>query len=99
MAFVPVEAQSFASKRDWINRAPHVLTSHPLYRNTEHEGPDTGWRGEHFTALCFDQEGRRCRNGGDFTRAEERDAYPVWWIWPDQIPALLAPSRTGEAEE
>ncbi len=87
--FVPVAGQAFESKQDWIARASRVLTSHPEYHNTEHDGPAKGWRGNHFTALCYDQKGRRVRNGGDFRRAEEDDAYPVWWVWPDQIAAML----------
>lgn len=83
--FVPVEGQSFSSEQDWINRATRALTSHPDYHNTEHDGPAKGWRGRHFTAMCFDQKGRRVRNGGDFKRATEDNAYPIWWIWPDQI--------------
>lgn len=86
--FVPIAGQSFSSQQDWINRARRVLTSHPDYRDTQH--PKTkGWQGYHFTALCFDQQGRRCRNGGDFQRAENDGAYPIWWIWPDQIAGLL----------
>ena len=89
-AFVPVEGQSFRSRQDWINTATRALTSHPDYFNAEHEGPAKGWRGAHFTAMCFDQMGRRCRNGGDFRRAEEDEAYPIWWVWPDQIAELIA---------
>lgn len=83
-----VEGQSFSSKQQWINTATSRLTSHPLYCNTEH-GEKKGWRGAHFTALCFDQKGRSVRNGGDFQRAEDDNAYPVWWVWPDQIAGLL----------
>lgn len=83
--FVPIPGQSFANKQAWVVRASRVLTGHPEYLNTEHDGPARGWRGPHFTALCFDQQGRRCRIGGDFKRAEDDGAYPIWWIWPDQI--------------
>lgn len=93
LPFVAVKGQFFSSQQDWINRARRVLTAHPDYRNTEHEGPAKGWRGPHFTALCFDQKGRRVRNGGDFQRAENEGAFPVWWVWPDQIAELL---MTGE---
>lgn len=86
--FVPVPGQSFGCLQDWINRASRALTCHPEYRNTEH-GDGKGWRGPHFTALCFDQKGRRCRNGGDMQRASDEGAFPVWWIWPDQIAGLL----------
>jgi hypothetical protein len=93
--FIPVQGQSFGTKAEWIARAQRVLTAHPEYRNTEHDGPKTGWRGYHFTALCFDQKGRRCRNGGDFQRAEDEGAYPIWWVWPDQIAALLEAGPEG----
>ena len=85
---VPVDGQSFSCQQDWVNRASRALTSHPQYHNTEH-GEATGWRGAHFTALCFDQAGNRMRNGGDFMRAEAEQSYPVWWVWPDQINDLL----------
>lgn len=92
-AFVPVPGQSFKSKQDWIVYATRRLTSHPEFNNTEH-GDAKGWRGPHFTTMCFDQLGRRVRNGDHFERAEKDGAYPVWWIWPDQIAALLMPSTT-----
>ena len=88
-AFVPIPDQCFDSKREWINYASRALTDHPDFNDTSH-GDTTGWRGHHFTAMCFDQLGRRVRNGGDFERAEKDGAYPIWWIWPDQIPALLS---------
>jgi hypothetical protein len=43
----------------------------------------------HFTALCFDQKGRRCENGGDMKRADDDGSFPVWWVWPDQIAELI----------
>ncbi len=91
MQFVAVDGQYFSTHREWVRRAKYVLTAHPKYLNTEHDGPAKGWRGEHFTAMCFDQLGRRVRNGGDFKRAENENAFPVWWIWPDQISALIMP--------
>ena len=97
-AFIPVPGQSFQSEQDWINKASRRLTCHPEYRNTEH-GDKKGWRGSHFTALCFDQKGRRMRQGSDFARATAESAYPVWWVWPDQIVPLLLAARTeGETE-
>lgn len=95
--FVAVDGQSFRCQQDWINRAPHVLTRHPQYHNTEHDGPAKGWRGAHFTTMCFDQLGRRVRNGGDFQRAEDDATYPVWWIWPDQIAELLMTKSVADA--
>ena len=94
-AFIAVEGQSFSCHQQWVNKATSRLTRHPRYNNTEHNGPAKGWRGEHFTALCFDQQGRRCRNGGDMQRAEDEGAFPVWWVWPDQIADLIM--KGGEA--
>lgn len=89
--FVPFEDQYFASFQQWVNKAASWLTRHPDYNNTEHGAP--GWRGTHFTALLFDQKGRRMHNGGDMKRAEEEGAFPVWWIWPDQIVGLIQPQQ------
>lgn len=83
----PFEGQQFTSHQEWVNKASSRLTCHPQYNNTEH-GDTKGWRGHHFTAMCFDSLGRRVTNGGDFRRAEEEGTFPVWWIWPDQIPEL-----------
>jgi len=86
--FIAVVGQSFGGEQEWVNRAKRALTSHPQYHNTEH-GETKGWRGAHFTALCFDQAGNRMRNGGDFMRATREGTYPVWWVWPDQLNGLL----------
>lgn len=90
--FVAVDGQYFESHQQWVNHASSWLTNHPQYLNTEH-GDVKGWRGHHFTAMCFDQKGRRVLNGGDFRRAEQEGAFPVWWVWPDQIAALLMPGN------
>jgi len=97
-AFVPIEGQSFINEQDWINRATRCLTLHPEYLNTEH-GKVKGWRGPHFTALCFDQAGRRMRNGGDFMRATKEGTYPVWWIWPDQVAEAIRDPVKGAGED
>lgn len=86
--FVAVDGQFFGCHQDWVNRATRMLTSHPEYRDTSHP-KKLGWQGYHFTALCFDQKGRRCRNGGDFKRAQDENAFPVWFVWPDQIADLI----------
>lgn len=86
----PFEKQRFDNFQDWVNKASSWLTSHPQYNNTEHR--DNGlseWRGHHFTALCFDAKGRRCRIGSDFMKAQDEGTFPVWWVWPDQIPELV----------
>lgn len=102
--FIPIPGQSFSCQQDWINRANRRLTAHPEYCNTAHPvgKRDKGWRGDHFTALCFDQKGIRMRRGADFQRAEDEGTYPVWWVWPDQIFDLLkqgvelSPSKPSE---
>lgn len=38
--------------------------------------------------VCFDAKGRRCRIGADFMRADKEEAFPVRWIWLDEVPAL-----------
>lgn len=86
--FVPIDGQSFTSHQQWVNKASSWLTQHPDYCDTEH-GSEAGYRGRHFTAMCFDQKGRRLCIGGDFQRAADEDAFPVWWIWPDQIVPFL----------
>jgi len=96
--YIAVEGQYFTSRKDWIMRATTCLTSHPDYFNAEHEGDGKkGWLGNHFTAMCFDQRGRRCKIGADFARAEHDNAYPIWWIWPDQIADLLMLVKTPYA--
>lgn len=85
----PFGDQRFDNFDQWVNRASSWLTCHAEYNNTEH-GDTKGWRGNHFTALCFDSFGRRCRCGADMQRARDEGAFPVWWIWPDQIvPAIF----------
>ena len=90
----PFADQTFYSFQEWVNRASRRLTCHPEYNNTEH-GETTGWRGRHFTTMCFDSFGRRCRNGGDFQRAHDEGAFPVWWIWPDQIVEAITKPRAA----
>jgi hypothetical protein len=84
----PFESQQFKSHQEWVNKASSWLTRHPEYNNTEH-GEIKGWRGKHFTAMCFDSLGRSCHNGADMRRADEEGVFPVWWIWPDQIVDLI----------
>lgn len=88
--FVAVDGQCFTSHQEWVNKATSWLTSHPSYFNAEHSDK-RGWRGHHFTAMCFDQKGRRVRNGCDFQRAHDESTFPIWWVWPDQIAPLLMP--------
>lgn len=83
--------QRFDSFEQWVAKASIRLTRHPHYLNTEHPThvDTTGWRGPHFTAICFDTAGRICRNGGDMMRARDEGCFPVRWIWPDQVPELV----------
>lgn len=44
---------------------------------------------EEARALCFDAKGRRCWIGKDFMRARDEHAFPVRYIWPEQVGKLL----------
>lgn len=94
----PFADQTFDHFQQWVSRASTWLTSHHDYNNTEH-GKASGYRGRHFTALCFDSFGRRCRNGGDFQRAHDEGAFPVWWIWPDQIVEAITRGATASTTQ
>ena len=85
----PFGDQRFDSFDQWVAFASSWLTCHVDYNNTEH-GDEKGWRGNHFTALCFDSLGRRCLIGADMRRASDEGAFPVWWVWPDQIVEIAA---------
>lgn len=96
----PFGDQVFNSFNQWVAYATSWLTCHDRYNNTQHptDYSDKGFRGTHFTALCFDSLGRECRIGKDFQRSHDEGAFPVWWIWPDQIPELVARNfQSGEA--
>lgn len=96
--FEAVKGQSFKDHLQWVHKASSWLTCHEDYLDTEH-GDTKGWRGNHFKALCFDQKGRMCRNGADMQRAKDENAFPVWWVWPDQIAELLMePALTGDTQ-
>jgi hypothetical protein len=64
--------QQFDSFQQWVNKASSWLTR----------------RGQFVRAVCFDTQGRACPNGGAFMRARDEGAFPVRWLWPDQIAAL-----------
>jgi len=66
--------QQFKSFQEWVNKASSWLTR----------------RGPNVQAICYDAKGRHCRNGGDFMRARDEDAFPVRWIWPDQVAEMAA---------
>lgn len=82
------DSQRFENYEDWVRHASSWLTDHPEYCNTEH-GDTKGWRGHHFTAICFDTLGRICRQGSDFMRARDEGTFPVRWVWPDQVAELF----------
>lgn len=87
----PFPDQQFLTFEEWVSRASSWLTCHSKYNNTEHG--ESGYRGHHFTALCFDSLGNRCVSGGDMQRARDEGSFPVWWIWPDQIVGALSKAR------
>lgn len=66
--------QSFKSEQEWINKGRSWLTR----------------RGPNVKAICFDAKGRLVTCGGDMMRATKEDAFPVRWIWPDQVAKLAA---------
>lgn len=68
--------QQFDTFQEWVNKASSWLTRHPNYSEDK-------WK--HFRAHCFDKLGRRCFIGADFQRAHDEDAFPVRWLWPDEI--------------
>lgn len=79
-----LEYQCFTSFTRWVNKASSWLTQHPRY-NDGSNGRSA------FRATCFDSLGRQCRIGGDFQRADNEGAFPVYWLWPDQVgPIALA---------
>lgn len=70
--------QQFSTFIEWVNKASSWLTRHPDFNS------------QGFRAICFDTKGRLCRCGRDFMRARDEDAFPVRWLWPDQVPELAA---------
>ena len=84
------EDQRFDSHRQWVNFARRWLTSHPRYNEgANYSEPNP------FKATCFDSKGRLCRNGGDMDRARDEDAFPVYWLWPDQIGDVFLRALAG----
>jgi hypothetical protein len=84
-AYTTLRQQFFRDREEWVRHASSYLTAragHPRYN----DGRKNSW--ERFTAICFDTKGRICANGGDFKRAEDDGAFPIRWVWPDQVPAL-----------
>jgi hypothetical protein len=75
--------QQFDTFDQWVNKASSWLTRHPLYCQGVH-------------ALCYDTKGRLCTCGGDMMRARDEKAFPIKWIWPDQIEDVTY--RVGDEE-
>ena len=48
-----------------------------------------GWTG----AKCFDAKDRPCRNGGDMKRAQDENAFPVRWYWPERFALPIVPNK------
>jgi hypothetical protein len=66
--------QQFDSFQEWVNKASSWLT-----RRQRWEGDNV------MRAICFDAKGRYCYSGEQFMRARDEKAFPVRWLWPDQI--------------
>lgn len=66
--------QQFEHFATWVNMASSWLTR----------------RGPHVHAVCIDARGRACEMGKDFMRARDEDAFPVRWLWPEDVAALAA---------
>lgn len=66
--------QRFDSYTQWVNKASSWLTR----------------RGPHVKAVCLDARNRLCAIGGDFMRARDEGAFPVRWLWPEDIAELAA---------
>lgn len=73
--------QQFDSKQEWINKGRSWLTRRQEMDSNGHP---------YFKAVCFDTKNRLVSCGGDFQRAEDEDAFPVRWLWPDQIAEIAA---------
>ena len=68
--------QQFDSFMEWVNKARPWLTRRQRFDSS----------GQPYNrAVCFDINGRLCACGADFMRARDEDAFPVRWLWPDQI--------------
>lgn len=74
--------QSFSTFEQWVAKASSWLMR----------------RSENVKAVCFDMKGRHCANGGDFQRARDESAFPVRWLWPDQIAEMAVHSKEERRE-
>lgn len=83
--------QSFETFNQWVDCASRWLTEHPRYLETREPVNQTRAAPGMlpFRAICFDARGRLCRSGADFMRARDEGAFPVRWVWPDQVGATI----------
>lgn len=65
--------QRFDSFDEWVNKGRSWLTR----------------RGPNEKVICYDAKGRLVTNGGGFMLARDEGAFPIRWLWPDQV-AILA---------
>lgn len=68
--------QQFDTFHEWVNKGRSWLTRRQHIDSNGHP---------YNKAVCFDMRGRLVANGGDFQRASDDGAFPVRWLWPDQI--------------
>lgn len=88
-----------AEMRDWAaidDRIPPKGKSDGEFHSfAEWVNKASSWIG--FTgAKCYDAKDRPCRNGGDFARARDENAFPVRWYYPDRFGAsrpLMEPAQ------
>lgn len=76
--------QQFESFTEWLNKASSWLTRHEDYSKD-------------FRVICWDSKARICRIGADFMRARDEDAFPVYWLWPDQVVEVAMMHQAQEA--
>lgn len=62
----------FDSHDDW-KKNKHRLMVHPNFHDVL------------FRPHCYDTMGRLCDSAVDFRRAQIENAFPVKWVWPDEI--------------
>lgn len=82
--------QQFDTFHEWVNKGRSWLTRRQRLDSSGHP---------YNRAVCFDTKGRLVECGGDFMRARDEGAFPVRWLWPDQIAAIgvLHPLPAEEA--
>ena len=69
---IPNTAGQFDNFEDWCNRATRALAN----RTCDSSGCTVP-----VPAMCVDTKGRRCYQGGDFSRARDEGTFPVIYFW------------------